>query len=97
MSHRLKFEEDALAEWMHLDKSVRDPLKKKLDKRLKHPRVENQRLHGLLKDCYKIKHDKTGHRLIYQVIDDEVIVLVLAIGRRENLEAYFAAEGRLSL
>ena len=95
MSHILKFEEDALGEWDRLDKSVQGPLKKKLSKRLLHPRVENQRLRGPLKDCYKIKNDKTGHRLIYQVIDHEVVVLVLAIGRREDLEAYFAAEGRL--
>ena len=96
MSHILKFEEDALVEWISLDKSVREPLKKKLSRRLLHPRVENQRLRGPLKDCYKIKNDKTGHRLIYQVIDHDVVVLVLAIGKREDFEAYFAAEDRLN-
>jgi mRNA interferase RelE/StbE len=47
------------------------------------------------KHCYKIKHNKTGHRLIYQVIDDEVVVLVLAIDKRENLDAYLSAASRI--
>jgi mRNA interferase RelE/StbE len=91
----LKFEEEARAEWDKLDKSVREPLKKKLEKRLEHPHVENERLAGRLKHCYKIKHNKTGHRLIYQVIDDEVVVLVLAIDKRENLDAYLSAASRI--
>lgn len=97
MAFVLKFEEDALREWKQLDKSVRDPLRKKLVKRLAHPHVENERLSGSLQNCYKIKNNKTGHRLIYQVLEGEIVVLVLAIGKRENLEAYLAAAARLEL
>lgn len=95
MTFILKFEEEALAEWKKLDKSVSEPLKKKLAKRLQNPRVENERLTGQLKDCYKIKNNKTGHRLVYRVIDAEVVVLVLAVGKREDLAAYLAAASRL--
>jgi mRNA interferase RelE/StbE len=95
MSFILKFEEDALAEWKQLDKSVREPLKKKLAKRLQHPHVENERLSGRLKNCYKIKHNKTGHRLIYQVNDAEIVVLVLAVDKREDLKVYLSAAARL--
>jgi mRNA interferase RelE/StbE len=70
MRFELRFEPDALKEWQALDKSVREPLKKKLA--------------------------KTGHRLVYRVIDEQVVVLVLAIGKRERLEAYLKAAQRNS-
>jgi len=90
----LRFEPDALKEWQALDKSVREPLKKKLAKRLQEPHVPNERLHHRLSNCYKVKNDKTGHRLIYRVIDEQVVVLVLAVGKRERLEAYLGAAQR---
>ena len=96
MSFELRFEPDALKEWQALDKSVREPLKKKLAKRLEAPHVANERLHHRLSSCYKIKNDKTGHRLIYRVIDEQVVVLVLAVGKRERLEAYLKAAQRNS-
>ncbi len=94
MSFELRFEPDALKEWQALDKSVREPLKKKLAKRLEQPHVVNERLHHQLSNCYKIKNDKTGHRLVYRVIDEHVVVLVLAVGKRERLEAYLKASQR---
>ncbi|MEY4019240.1 MAG: hypothetical protein RLZZ590_540, partial [Actinomycetota bacterium] len=44
--------------------------------------------------CYKIKNNKTGHRLVYQVIDNELIVLVLSVDKREDLVAYTSASAR---
>ena len=46
------------------------------------PRVEANRLRDL-PDCYKIKLRSVGYRLIYQVIDQEVVVLVVAVDKRE--------------
>jgi len=48
-----------------------------------------------LPDCYKIKLRKAGYRLIYRVVDDRLVVIVLAVGKRERDEAYDAAAGRL--
>jgi len=59
-----------------------------LIERLEQPHVPNERLHHRLSNCYKIKNDKTGHRLVYRVIDEHLVLLVLAIGKRERLEAY---------
>jgi mRNA interferase RelE/StbE len=70
-------------------------LKKKIEKRLQNPRINSARLHGDLQHCYKIKNDKTGHRLVYQVIDDRVIVFVLSVDKREDLMAYMLAAGRI--
>lgn len=94
MSFELRFEPDALKEWQALDKSVREPLKKKLARRLEQPHFLNERLHHRLSNCYKIKNDKTGHRLVYRVIEEQVVVLVLAVGKRERLETYLKAAQR---
>ncbi len=63
--------------------------------RLESPRVAGAQLHGELADCYKIKLRKQGYRLVYQVIDDRLIVLVIAVGKREREAVYQAAVKRL--
>ena len=35
-------------------------------------------------NCYKIKLKSPGIRLVYRVEDDRLVILVLAIGRRER-------------
>jgi mRNA interferase RelE/StbE len=95
VAYELEFHPAALKEWQSLDSSVRIFLKKKLEKRLQNPRINSARLHGDLQHCYKIKNDKTGHRLVYQVIDDRVIVFVLSVDKREDLMAYMLAAGRI--
>ena len=94
MAFELKFELEALDEWNKLDNSVREPLKKKLNKRLENPHVPKDRLFGNLDGCYKIKNNKTGHRLIYQVIDSQLVVMVLAVDERNELKAYKSAASR---
>ena len=94
MSYRLRFHEKALREWRALPQSIREQFKKKLMERLEHPRVPSAALSGM-KDCYKIKLRQAGCRLVYRVDDDVLFVSVIAIGRRERLEAYLAAKERL--
>lgn len=91
----LKFVPDALKEWQALDGSIKEPLRKALKKRLEQPHVPGAELHGDLRGCYKIKMRKQGYRLVYQVEDDVLVVLVLAIDRREDLAAYQTAIARL--
>jgi len=38
---------------------------------------------------------KQGYRLVYQVQDEDLTVLVLAVDKRENMAAYRAALSRL--
>ncbi len=92
---RLEFLESALAEWQRLDGSVRAPLKKLLEKRLLVPRVPGAELHGELGDCYKIKLRKQGYRLVYQVRDKALVVLVIAVDRRDKDKVYRSALARV--
>jgi mRNA interferase RelE/StbE len=70
-------------------------LRKALKKRLGQPRSPAPQLHGELHGCYKIKPRKQGYRLVYTVEDDVMVVLVLAIDRREDMVVYHAAFARL--
>jgi len=93
--YRLKFVPDALEEWNKLDGSIKELFRKGLKKRLVQPHQPGSRLHGNLHLCYKIKLKKQGYRLVYTVEDEQLIVLVLAIDKREDLAAYNSAMQRL--
>ena len=96
-SYKLKFLPEALVEWNNLDGSIKKVLRNALKKRLNQPRTPGAELHGDLKNCYKIKLLKQGYRLIYSVEDEILVVLVIAIDKREKLAAYRAAIERLIL
>jgi len=94
MSYSLYFVDTALKEWKRLDPPIRDQFKKKLAERLVRPRVESARLSGM-PDCYKIKLKKAGYRLVYQVEDKRLTVVVVAVGRREKNLVYRIAVKRV--
>ncbi|UXH80193.1 type II toxin-antitoxin system RelE family toxin [Roseateles amylovorans] len=93
--YRLMFLPEALEEFRALDGAVRANLKKLLAKRLDNPHVPGGELHGDLAHCYKIKLLKQGVRLVYQVENDRLIVLVLTVDRREDNAVYKSAMARL--
>ena len=94
--YRLQFVPSAWAEWQALDGSVKEPLRKLLKKRLDNPHVPGSELHGALAGHYKIKLRKQGYRLVYGVQDDIVLVMVMAIDKREDSAVYQSAITRIS-
>jgi len=93
-SFSLEFHALALKEWQKLDNSVKEQFKKQLQKRLVNPRVPLAKLHGDLDNFYKIKLRTVGYRLVYEVIDHKLVVLVIAVGKRNQEVAYRNAEKR---
>ncbi len=94
MIYKLVFKQDALKEWQKLDSTIKDQFKKKLIERLSNPKIESARLNGM-KDCYKIKLRKAGYRLVYQVRDLEIIISIVAVGKRERNSVYKIAAKRI--
>lgn len=94
MTYNLEFDARALKEWHKLGDTIRQQLKKKLATVLLNPRVEANRLHTL-PDCYKIKLRSSGYRLVYQVIDQDIVVFVVAVDKREREQVYRKAAERL--
>ncbi|QWE20881.1 type II toxin-antitoxin system RelE/ParE family toxin [Polynucleobacter sp. AP-Kolm-20A-A1] len=92
--YSLEFHVLALKEWHKLDNSIKAQFKKQLEKRVNNPRIESAKLHGDLDNYYKIKLKALGYRLVYEVIDRKLIILVIAIGKRNQEEVYRKASAR---
>ncbi|MGE8646223.1 type II toxin-antitoxin system RelE family toxin [Acinetobacter vivianii] len=84
MSYKLKFKETARKKFSKLNPDIADQILKKLVKVLENPKIPKNKLSGS-SDCYKIKLKSVGYRLVYQVIDNELVVLVLDVDRRDTI------------
>ncbi|MFI4939892.1 MAG: type II toxin-antitoxin system RelE/ParE family toxin [Burkholderiales bacterium] len=89
----LGFLEEALKEWNKSDSSTREQFKAKLAERMANPRIPTAKLSGH-KDRYKIKLRSVGYRLVYEVRNRELIVVVVAVGKRERNAVYLTAAKR---
>jgi len=95
-TYSLEFHVLALKEWKKLDGAIRSQFQKALKNRLQDPKVPSAKLRGDLQNAYKIKLRDVGYRLVYQVIDQRLVIVIVAIGRRDNEEAYLAAAKRIN-
>lgn len=93
MSYSLRFRVEAKKEWDALGATIRTQFKKKLAERLESPHVPSARLHGST-NRYKIKLRSVGYRLVYEVRDAELVVSVVAVGKRERNAVYRDAAKR---
>ena len=93
MNYKLKFLPSALKEWKKLAPPIQKQLKNKLKERMQKPRNKASQLRGF-KDVYKIKLRSVGYRLVYEVNDSEIVIYVIAVGKRERGIVYSKAETR---
>jgi mRNA interferase RelE/StbE len=93
MKYEVEFLASALKEWKNLDANTREQFRKKLKERCENPRIPAAKLHGA-KDRYKIKLRSVGYRLVYEVEDQRLVILVIALGRRDRMQVYEAAKDR---
>lgn len=93
MTYKIEFVPSALKEWEKLGSTVREEFKSILTNRVINPCIPKQKLSGY-KDLYKIKLRSKGYRLVYRVLKDKVVILVLAVGKRDKNEVYDKVSGR---
>lgn len=93
MTYKLRFLPVALKEWKKLGAPSRSQFKKKLAERLENPKVPGDKLSGY-DSVYKIKLRSAGYRLAYEVVDEELLVYVLAVGKRERGKIYSSLKDR---
>ena len=93
MKYKLKFLPTALREWKKLDNTIQAQFKKKLTERLDNPHIPACQLSGF-ENHYKIKLKSSGYRLVYEVVDKEIYVLVIAVGKRDKGTVYKTAQKR---
>ena len=92
--YKLKFLPIALKEWNKLNSTLKQQFKKKLKERLENPRITSVKLTGF-SDVYKIKLRSSGYRLAYKVNDNEIILIVISVGKREKGKIYTKMKSRL--
>ncbi len=94
MTYKLKFLPSAKKEWDKLDNSIKSQFKSKFRKCLENPCVPANKLRDF--DCaYKIKLHTAGYRLVYEVDKQDIVVFVIAVGKRENNNVYDKAKRRI--
>lgn len=91
MTYTVKFREDVPKEWQKLDKAIQLLFAKKLKKCCEYPHVPSAKLSGI-KDCYKIKLRASRFCLVYQIIDDQ---LIIAVSKREHSDIHNLASERM--
>jgi mRNA interferase RelE/StbE len=94
MSYFLEFHPKALKEWKNLHQSIKFQFHKKLQERLKNPTIPKDKLSGYA-NIYKIKLRNVGYRLAYEVKEEEIVVYVISVGKRENNKVYENLKDRL--
>lgn len=92
--YKVKIRDDALKAWNRLDPVIRQQFAKKLKKCCENPHIPALKLSGM-PDCYKVKLRASGFRLVYKVVDNELIIIVVAVGKRERSEVYNLALKRI--
>jgi mRNA interferase RelE/StbE len=70
-----------------------DSIQKKIKERLEAPRIPSSQLSGF-ENHYKIKLRASGYHLVYEVVDEEIFVYVIAIGKRDKNQVYKKAQKR---
>ena len=93
----LKFDERALAEWYKLEVQIQKQFKKKLTKLMSGVETPSPRarVSGLGPGYYKIKQRTSGYRLVYRYEDKKLVILVIAVVRRNRNIVYYVARARV--
>lgn len=95
ISYRVMLTKESLKEWGKLDHSIKSLFERKLKSIIHNPVIPKNKLHGNLSACYKIKLNRIGYRLVYEVRHQTVVLIVWAIDKRDKSKAYESASNRL--
>ncbi|MEF2546869.1 type II toxin-antitoxin system RelE/ParE family toxin [Aurantimonas sp. E1-2-R+4] len=93
MTYRLEFLPSALKEWKKLGFTVKEQFKAKLAERLEALKVAASALAGMPAH-FKIKLRSSGYRMVYRVDDGRIVVIVVAVGKRDKAGVYRKAKAR---
>ena len=83
MTYSIEILPSARGEWKKLDPDIKRQAVRKLEQLLENPRVPAARL-SEMPDCYRIKLRSKGYRIIYRVLDDRLVILIVAAGKRDS-------------
>lgn len=98
MEYEIKFHPMALKEFLELDGSIKKLVKKQLDKLKTAPLLGEElgNKNGYdLSGYRKMYACKKQIRIVYSVVENVLLVNIIAIGKREDFEVYKTASERV--
>jgi len=98
MAYRIEFLPEAAREFEALDGSLRKIAAKQIDKLTERPELGKplgKRMGIDLTGYRTIYFSKKGYRIVYEIQRQEVVILIIGIGRRERAEIYREVAKRL--
>lgn len=84
MTYELEFKKTALKKFDKLNPQIAEQFIRKLEALIENPKIPKNKLSGSV-DLYKIKLRSAGYRLVYQVIDERVVILVIDVDKRDTI------------
>jgi len=94
-----EFHPEAQKELQKLNRSIQILFTKKLKQILNAPELgiklgnkNNLKLTGLR----KIYFNNKKHRIVYEIIEEKVIIYIIAVGKREEMDVYKKADARVN-
>lgn len=92
-----KFHQEAEKDLSKLNKSIQVLFVKKLTQIIKNPQIgkdlgnkNSLKLSGLK----KVYFDNKRYRIVYEVVEKEIIIHIISIGKRDNMDVYKKADSR---
>lgn len=98
MTYKIKFHEEALKEFLNLDGSVQKLVAKQISKLETSPELGELlgNKNGIdLTNYRKMYADQKKVRIVYEILDKEILVHIVAIGKRDEMEVYKSALARV--
>lgn len=98
MSYKIAFHPEAQNDYLKLDKGVQLRVARQLNKIANSPELGQKlgNIQGIdLTGFRKMYAEKKQIRIVYEVIDDELFVHIVAIGKRKDMEVYKSASKRI--
>lgn len=98
MAYRVEFLPEAAREFDALDGSLKKIAAKQIDKLAERPELGKplgKRLGIDLTGYRTIYFGKKGYRIVYEIQRQDVVILIIGIGRRERAEIYREVAKRL--
>lgn len=93
--YRVLLTKESLKEWNKINYSIQKLFQRKLSSIVLNPIIVNNRLHGRLSHCYKIKLKRAGYRLVYEIRCQTIVLIVWAVDKRDDEKVYDSAISRL--
>jgi len=93
MTYKVKFLPGAMKEWKKLAPPIQKQFKKNLIERSETPHNPASQLRGF-QNVYKIKLRSVGYRLVYEVNHGEIVIVVIAVEKKDRGLVYAKVEER---